>query len=65
MQSIGVLLKNGGQGPPLATFSHKGRREERALLTYDFHNLTSGPSAPITGSVFGNLNAGIVFSAFT
>jgi hypothetical protein len=28
------------------------------------HNLTSGPSAPITGSVFGNFTAGIVFNAF-
>src|SRR6202795_754862 len=27
MQSIGALLKNGGRGPPMATFSHKGRRE--------------------------------------
>jgi uncharacterized protein (DUF983 family) len=27
MQSIGVLLKNGGRRPPTATFSHKGRRE--------------------------------------
>jgi multidrug resistance efflux pump len=28
-----------------------------------FHNLTSGPSAPITGSVFGSFTAGIVCSA--
>src|SRR6266478_9861885 len=27
MQGIGVLLKNGGQRPPMATFSHKGRRD--------------------------------------
>jgi hypothetical protein len=27
MQGIGVLLKNGSQRPPMATFSHKGRRE--------------------------------------
>jgi len=27
MQSIGVLLKNGGRRPSTATFSHKGRRE--------------------------------------
>ena len=31
---------------------------------YDFHNLTSGPSLPITGSVFGSATIGIVFSAF-
>src|ERR1700687_2619237 len=30
MQSIGVLLKNGGRRPPTATFSPKGRREESA-----------------------------------
>src|SRR5712672_771212 len=30
MQGIGVLLKNGGERPPTATFSHKGRREESA-----------------------------------
>jgi hypothetical protein len=29
MQGIGVLLKNGGRRPPMATFSHnKGRRKE-------------------------------------
>src|SRR3979490_608207 len=28
MQSIGVLLKNGGRRPPMATFSHKGRRKK-------------------------------------
>src|SRR5260370_20674195 len=28
MQSIGVLLKNGGRRPPMATFSHKGRRKQ-------------------------------------
>jgi uncharacterized protein (DUF983 family) len=27
MQSIGVLIKNGGRRPPVATFSRKGRRE--------------------------------------
>jgi hypothetical protein len=27
MQGIGVLLKNGGWRPPMATFSHKGRRK--------------------------------------
>src|SRR5450631_2059770 len=27
MQSIGVFFKNGGRRPPVATFSHKGRRE--------------------------------------
>src|SRR5260370_6446600 len=30
-KSIGVLLKNGGRRPPMATFSHKGRREEARL----------------------------------
>lgn len=29
-----------------------------------FHSLTSGPFSPITGSVFGSLTAGMVFSAF-
>src|SRR5258708_28909183 len=28
MQSIGVLLRNGGRRPPMATFSHKGRRKQ-------------------------------------
>src|ERR1700737_3569326 len=40
MQSIGVLLKNGGRRPPTATFSHKGRREE-----------SRGPSCPQRGLV--------------
>ena len=44
------------------TFSHKGRREEDTF--YFFHNLTSGPSAPNTGSVCGSLTCGIVLSAF-
>src|SRR5216683_1315804 len=35
MQSIGVLLKYGGRGPPTATFSHKGRREEDEMTTPD------------------------------
>src|SRR5258708_39812797 len=30
MQSIGVLLKDGARRPPMATFSHKGRREEKS-----------------------------------
>src|SRR5258708_1361622 len=30
MQSIGVQLKNGGQRPPTAPFSHKGRRKKAA-----------------------------------
>lgn len=29
-----------------------------------FHNLTSGPSSPRTGSVFGSFTSGIVFNAF-
>ena len=29
-----------------------------------FHSLTSGPSSPRTGSVFGSFTSGIVFSAF-
>src|ERR1017187_7872157 len=29
MQCIGVLLQNGGRRPPMAAFSHKGRRKER------------------------------------
>ena len=28
-----------------------------------FHSFTSGPSAPMTGSVFGSFTCGIVFSA--
>jgi hypothetical protein len=28
MQGIGVLSKNGGRRSPMATFSHKGRREK-------------------------------------
>jgi hypothetical protein len=31
MQGIGVLLKNGGRRPPIATFSHKGRRKGSSL----------------------------------
>ena len=31
MQGIGVLLKNGGWRPPMATFSHKGRRKGNSL----------------------------------
>jgi hypothetical protein len=31
MQSIGVLIRDGGRRPPMATFCHKGRREEEAF----------------------------------
>jgi hypothetical protein len=31
---------------------------------YDFHNFTSGPFSPITGSLLGIATFGIVFSAF-
>ncbi len=40
------------------------RKSAFAHLTfYDFHNLTSGPFSPITGSLFGSLTFGIVSSA--
>jgi hypothetical protein len=47
----------------------QGRDDELRRREHDdqpgrFHNLTSGPSAPSTGSVFGNFTAGIVFNAF-
>jgi hypothetical protein len=34
-----------------------------ATRQWRFHNLTSGPSAPITGSVFGSFTSGIVVNA--
>src|SRR5262245_3632267 len=44
MQSIGVLVQeDGGRRPPMATFSHKGRRREGWTLS----NLHSG--APRSG----------------
>jgi len=47
MQSIGVPLKNGGQGPPMATFSHKGRREEDEARGR-YADLASAPSIMAT-----------------
>src|SRR5216683_8217150 len=34
MQSIGVLLKNGGRRPPTATLSHEGRGERNTALSH-------------------------------
>jgi hypothetical protein len=51
---------------PLASIdaSHLLPPGEKARKRYRLHNLVSGPSFPITGSVFGNATIGIVFSAF-
>jgi hypothetical protein len=46
------------------TVANPDHVENRPNTSFDrFHNFTSGPSSPSTGSVFGSLTAGIVFSA--
>jgi hypothetical protein len=41
MQSIGVLIRNGGRKPPMATFSHQGRREEEVFEPNNHWNVMS------------------------
>src|SRR5258706_7887708 len=54
MQSIGVLLKNGGQRPPMTTFSHKGRREVSGR-----GEVSDRHSAGSTASSYSRLNLAI------
>src|SRR6202040_1274525 len=62
MHSIGVLLKNGGQRPPMTTFSHTGRREVsgrgevRAAGWFEGSDRHSGRS---TASSYSRLNLAI------
>src|SRR5260370_17971419 len=60
MQSIGVLFKNGGQRPPMATFSHRGRREEGPLAQPSYNRARTALFTPDgAGSHRGGVEQGV------